>query len=346
MTVTGQEPQDQQVFRFRTGVELINVTATVTDANGRFVSGLRKEDFRLSRGRPGAANHSFQQRARAGEPRARGRHERQHGGREDGCRRGRRSIVSSSSCSIRDDEVFLYRFDNQPELVEAWTNDQRAHRDGARAHPAPRGHMRSTTRWRQPCRSRRPGAIARRRSSSFRMETTRAAAPTVREVKPLIRSTEVLAYAIGIDTGLTHLDVGRSAAADVSSAAAVHGCRSRFRFRFLDAGARRVQPPSNPPMQPRQHQVARPSDDRLNVAALRDITDDSGGRTEIVRYARDLDPATSGIADELSRRSYLGYSAQGREGRTVAHDPRGTAERTRTWCARARDTSRCPDRHV
>jgi hypothetical protein len=32
-------------FKFRTGVELINVTATVTDATGRFVSGLKQEDF-------------------------------------------------------------------------------------------------------------------------------------------------------------------------------------------------------------------------------------------------------------------------------------------------------------
>ncbi len=31
--------------RFRSGVELISVTATVSDQNGRFVSGLRKEDF-------------------------------------------------------------------------------------------------------------------------------------------------------------------------------------------------------------------------------------------------------------------------------------------------------------
>jgi hypothetical protein len=52
------------------------------------------------------------------------------------------------------------------------------------------------------------------------------------------------------------------------------------------------------------------NDDRVNVAALRDITDDSGGRTEIIRYARDLDPATAGIADELSRQYYLGYSPQ------------------------------------
>ncbi len=51
----------------------------------------------------------------------------------------------------------------------------------------------------------------------------------------------------------------------------------------------------------------------MNVAALRDITDESGGRTEIVRYARDVDPATSSVADELSRQYYLGYSSQGRK---------------------------------
>ena len=37
--------QSPEGFRFRSGVELINVTATVTDDDGRFVSGLRKEDF-------------------------------------------------------------------------------------------------------------------------------------------------------------------------------------------------------------------------------------------------------------------------------------------------------------
>ncbi len=42
--------------------------------------------------------------------------------------------------------------------------------------------------------------------------------------------------------------------------------------------------------------------------ALRAITDDSGGRTEIVSSPRDLDPATAGIASELSRQYFLGYS--------------------------------------
>ena len=48
----GQQPQaparpnpDDQGVRFKSGVELINVTATVSDANGRFVPGLRQDDF-------------------------------------------------------------------------------------------------------------------------------------------------------------------------------------------------------------------------------------------------------------------------------------------------------------
>jgi hypothetical protein len=41
------------------------------------------------------------------------------------------------------------------------------------------------------------------------------------------------------------------------------------------------------------------------------MTDDSGGRTEIIRDARDLNPSTASIADELSKQYYLGYQASG-----------------------------------
>ncbi len=50
LALVGHAPvsaQQQEGFRFRSGVELINVTATVTDARGRFVEGLRQEDFRI-----------------------------------------------------------------------------------------------------------------------------------------------------------------------------------------------------------------------------------------------------------------------------------------------------------
>jgi len=56
--------------------------------------------------------------------------------------------------------------------------------------------------------------------------------------------------------------------------------------------------------------------ERVNAAALRQITDDTGGRTEIVRDFRDLDDATARIADELSKQYFLGYVSPGeRDGR-------------------------------
>src|SRR4051794_5251741 len=42
---TSPPPQNPDSFRFKSGVELINVTATVSDPSGRFVPNLRKEDF-------------------------------------------------------------------------------------------------------------------------------------------------------------------------------------------------------------------------------------------------------------------------------------------------------------
>src|SRR5688500_4927500 len=37
--------QNQEEFRFRSGVDLVKVTATVVDRNGRFIPGLRQSDF-------------------------------------------------------------------------------------------------------------------------------------------------------------------------------------------------------------------------------------------------------------------------------------------------------------
>ncbi len=59
----------------------------------------------------------------------------------------------------------------------------------------------------------------------------------------------------------------------------------------------------------RSRHVDRACSDPVDVTALRDLTDDSGGRTEVIREPHDLDPATAGIADELSKQYYLGYPA-------------------------------------
>ena len=70
----------------------------------------------------------------------------------------------------------------------------------------------------------------------------------------------------------------------------------------------------------------------MNVLALRDLTDDSGGRTEIIRDAYDLDPATASVADELSKQYYLGYPAKGlQDGRwhAIRVEVRGATYRVR-----------------
>ena len=102
--VHAQQPAEQgdnQSFRFKTGVELINVTATVTDQNGRFVPGLQQDDFRVYQDERAAAGHALQRRARAGQPRHRARHQRQHGGREDGGGARRARPLPLRSCSSR-----------------------------------------------------------------------------------------------------------------------------------------------------------------------------------------------------------------------------------------------------
>lgn len=47
---------------------------------------------------------------------------------------------------------------------------------------------------------------------------------------------------------------------------------------------------------------------RVNGEALRGITDDSGGRTEIVHNGQELEDATSRIAEELNSQYLLGYT--------------------------------------
>jgi hypothetical protein len=54
----------------------------------------------------------------------------------------------------------------------------------------------------------------------------------------------------------------------------------------------------------------------VDVKALRNMTDDSGGRTEVVRDPSGLNAATAAIADELSQQYYIGYlSSEKKDGR-------------------------------
>lgn len=307
-TTAGQESQDPQVFRFRTGVELINVTATVTDANGRFVSGLRKDDFRLLEdGQEQQITHFNNERV----PVSLGLVVDTSGSME-----GERWVSARQALNRflfqlldRDDELFLYRFDNQPELIESWTTDRERIATGL-ARIRPRGAtslydaVAAAVPLAQTGRHRKKAIVL---LSDGNDTNSRA---TIREIKSMIRSTEVLAYAIGIDT-----QAGSSPSWGGQPSTPTYpppsGPRMPIPLPFPIPG--RTGPPRNPSPPPGSNTSRGRVDDRLNVAALRDITDESGGRTEIVRFTRDVDPATSSVADELSQQYYLGYTSQARK---------------------------------
>ena len=116
--------QSPEGFRFRSGVDLVNVTATVTDDDGRFVSGLRREDFTRLRGRQAAGRLALQQRAGAGEPGHRARRQRQHdAGQDVGGTIGHRSLHLRSARQGR--RAVLRRVRHRAALTQDWTTDRR-----------------------------------------------------------------------------------------------------------------------------------------------------------------------------------------------------------------------------
>ena len=310
VTMTAQEKQD--VFRFKTGVELINVTATVTDSSGRFVSGLRKEDFRLFEdGQEQQVTHFNSERV----PVSLGLVVDTSGSMEGERWSSARQALNRFLFQLLgpEDEVFLYRFDNQPELVEGWTTDRERIATGL-ARIRPRGAtslydaVAEALPLAQSGRHRKKAIVVLSDGNDTNSRTT------VREIKAMIRSTEVMAYAIGIDTS----DGGSSwGGPPPQPNYPPPQPRSPIPLPFPMPGRTRPAPPPPqgypPPSSPGRNTSRGRLDDRLNVAALRDITDESGGRTEIVRFARDVEPATTSIADELSRQYSLGYASLARK---------------------------------
>jgi len=313
-----QQPpeQDPSAFRFRTGVELINVNATVTDQSGRFVSGLTRDDFHVFDDETmQTVTHFSAERV----PVSLGIVLDTSGSMDGDKIRAAREALDRFLRQLLDvdDEVFLFRFDNAPQLLQGWTKDKQLVSDAV-ARIQPRGGtalydaVADAVQMAQQGHNRKKAVIIISDGNDTSSRTD------VFAVKQLIRETEVLVYAIGVDTAVpTQMRFDPLASLLQRSGARFQ--RPPRPFPFPMPGGRRPQPP---PPQPPQGPTGGSggsngrwrnggNDDRVNVAALRDITDDSGGRTEIIRYARDLDPATAGIADELSKQYYMGYAAPG-----------------------------------
>jgi VWFA-related protein len=302
---TPQRPTENPGFRFKSGVELINVTATVSDANGRFVPGLRQDDFSVfDDEQPVTVTHFNAERV----PVSLGIALDTSGSMAGDKIREAQSALDRFLYELLapQDEIFIYRFSNYPVLLQDWTSDRlmlsRAlSRLVAAGGTAMYDAVGDSVPLMKKAQYQKKALVI---ISDGRDTSSRSSAS---EVRQQIRESETLVYAIGLDC--------------------VGGDTTRRRQNFEQqiptplpfpmpgsprgrGGLPRPQPPSPQQFPPRSNDFRR-CDDPVDVAALRDLTDDSGGRTEIIRDARDLNPATAGIADELSKQYYLGYAAPG-----------------------------------
>ena len=301
--------EGQDGFRFKSGVELVNVNVTVTDRSGRFVSDLRQEDFIVfDDNKEQEVTHFSSERVPVSLGVALDTSGSMAGDKIESARAALdRFLLELLS---PDDDVFLFRFGASPELVHDWTTDKslvsrRLRRINPTGGTAMYDAVAEAVPMAQGGQQRKKAVLIVSDGNDTNSRTS------VSELKQMIRETEVLVYAVGID-GQSETAFGRGP----SSPPVRRPPQLPFPFPFpRGGGGGRGNPWPQGPTVPGTGggggRVYGGADERVNVGALRELTDDSGGRTEIVRTARDLDPATANIADELSKRSYLGYPAPG-----------------------------------
>jgi len=304
---TPTRPDAEPQARFKSGVELINVTATVSDPNGHFVPGLQQEDFLVYEDdQPVTVTQFSADRV----PVSLGIALDTSGSMAGSKIQEAQTALDRLLYDLldRQDEVFLYRFSNIPVLLQSWTKDrQQLSRLLGRIEPNGGTAMYDAVAEAIPLAQK--GQNRKKALLVISDGNDTASATTVRELKTQIRETETLVYAIGID-GIDE------------STSRQPPPRAPFPTPFPRPFPRAPGPfggtpptvPSRPPSGGGgAYRRGGMSDDRVNVVALRDMTDDSGGRTEIIRDPRDLNPATASIADELSKQYYLGYLSSGKK---------------------------------
>ena len=302
-TVHGQQQkEDGGSFKFKTGVELINVTASVSDGTGRFVRGLAKDDFTLYEdGQRQEITHFSSDRTPVSLGIVLDTSDSMDGEKIQAAK----AALNRFLFDLLDpqDEIFLYTFDDDPRLLQGWTSDRQAlsramnriRTDGATA-------MYDAVAEAIPL-----AATGRHQKKAIVLisdgNDTSSRTPLV-DLKQLVRESEVIVYAVGIDgesrPGLAPGSQPRPPVRMPPMPIPFPGGPRRPGGRFQIQWPPRPGPPGGG------------SHDRVNSVALRDLTDDSGGRTEVIREPRDLNPATEGIASELSQQYYLGYPAPGK----------------------------------
>jgi Ca-activated chloride channel homolog len=248
-TPTLREPQ-----RYRTGVEITSVTATVLDADGRLVRGLTREDFEVYEdGDAQEVTQFTSERVPVSLGLLLDISDSMYGARLVGAR----AAVSRFLLELLDpdDESFILAFNHTPHVLTGWTRDP---------------------------------LVVTRTLDALRPSGGTAAYDSVIAAMPMVeRRGRQRAAILLISDG-----------ADTASDAGLREVRSALLRSDAFLYAIAIDPPA-----------AQAINTRVNAQALRELTDQSGGRTEVVRSTEDLVDATARIAEELNNQYLLGYSS-------------------------------------
>jgi len=295
--------QEPRPFQFESRVDFVNISATVTDENERYVSNLRQADFTVYEdGKPQEIAVFSNERVPVSLGIALDTSGSMAGDKIDEARSALDRFLGQLLGP--EDEIFLYRFDDDVQLIQGWTTNRTELRR-ALGSITPRG---GTTLYDTVAEAVPMAATGRHRKKALVVISDgndTASRTGVPELKQEIRLSEVLVYAIGID-------------AKAQPTITWNPPRTPVRIPWPPIPGRggrmpippgRAPIPTPPPVGGGPTTRSTPSAEPVNVVALRELTDDSGGRTEVIRSTSDLDPATASIADELTRQYYLGYQS-------------------------------------
>jgi Ca-activated chloride channel family protein len=319
-TGAGAAPQGNDPFRFKSGVELVNVTATVSDDDGHFVSGLTKDDFIVYEdGAPQEVTNFSNERV----PVSLGILLDTSGSMTPDKMGSARSAINRFAYDLldKDDELFFMQFASVPDLLQGWTYDRRAISRALGEVSAEGG----TAMYDAIARALPIAGDGRNQKKAILVISDgndNQSRTTVGDLRNRIRESEVMVYALGVDGTETSSNYQPTPRRPNTPRIPIPipGGRGGFpgggRFPLRPELLPQIQFP--PPFGGggNGRTFGRGGDEHVNEGALRSITDDTGGRTEIVRGFGDLDAATAHIADELSKQYYLGYNSAGkRDGR-------------------------------
>src|ERR1041384_7113471 len=299
------QPQGDDGFKFKSGVELVNVTATVSDDNGHFVTGLTKDDFTiLEDGQPQEIEQFSNERV----PVSLGILLDTSGSMTPEKMSSAKNAIDRFIYDLlgKDDELFFMQFASVPDLLQGWTYDRRLISRAAGETSAAGG----TALYDAIAQALPIAADGRNQKKAVLVITDgndTNSRTSVTQLRNMIRESEVMVYALGVDGN------------DVQTYTPQPRQPQGPRFPFPIPGGRGGRFPGG--RFPYSPQIGFPGgvwgraggNEHVNESALRAITDDTGGRTEIVRGFGDLGNATQRLADELSQQYYIGYNNGGKK---------------------------------